>query len=213
VLALNPYDSNWTIKVKVLRKMAVRTIKTGRVMNAELVDEEVGGRPGCCACNEHVVSGTCGTMVCGEHWRSWWTRMYGLAGRTMLHHTAILCTTPAHPTLPLTTPQGTVIQITFWREAVERYADTLTEGRVYLIGKASVRVANKQYNSTGHDYEVHIDGRGEIEEAADQNIGDKMKVCGLWVWVRDNLDGWIVRCWVSCSWKVGPGCGATACLC
>lgn len=44
VLALNPYDSNWTIKVKVLRKMAVRSIKTGRVMNAELVDEEVRGQ-------------------------------------------------------------------------------------------------------------------------------------------------------------------------
>ncbi len=48
--ALNPYDSNWTIRAKVARKVPVRTNKAGRVFNVEVVDEEVGGQGRACSC-------------------------------------------------------------------------------------------------------------------------------------------------------------------
>ncbi|KAF8058336.1 RPA1B [Scenedesmus sp. PABB004] len=64
--------------------------------------------------------------------------------------------------------QGGQVQATFWREAADRYLDVLQEGKTYYFSKFTVKPANKQYATVKNDYEIHLDARTEITEAADQ---------------------------------------------
>ncbi|GBF93866.1 replication A 70 kDa DNA-binding subunit B [Raphidocelis subcapitata] len=108
IAALNPYDTQWTIKAKVVRKLPLRSF-SGR-----------GGQQ----------------------------------QRTF--------------SVELADAQGGQIAATLWREAVDKYYDSMSEGKVYYFSKFNVKVANKQYATLRNDYEIHADGRTEVEEAADQ---------------------------------------------
>jgi len=59
--------------------------------------------------------------------------------------------------------QGTSIEGTFWREAADRFHDSLTEGKVYVFARGSVKPANKKYSSTRNDYCINFDAAAEIE--------------------------------------------------
>lgn len=58
---------------------------------------------------------------------------------------------------------GTSIEGTFWREAADRYYDTLEDGKVYIFARGSVKPANKTYNRTRNDYCLHFDASTEVE--------------------------------------------------
>lgn len=64
--------------------------------------------------------------------------------------------------------QGTAIEATFWRDAADRYYDTLEEGKVYTFSRGSVKPANKNYNRTRNDYCLHFDGSSVVEESDSQ---------------------------------------------
>lgn len=64
---------------------------------------------------------------------------------------------------------GTQIQGSFWREAADKYFDSLQEDKVYYFTNFSVKPANKQYATVRNDYQLNFDSRTEVEEAADQS--------------------------------------------
>ncbi|KAI8470838.1 MAG: replication protein A 70 kDa DNA-binding subunit [Monoraphidium minutum] len=131
IAALNPYDTQWTIKAKVVRKLPARSFP---------------GRG-------------------GQQQRTF--------------------------TVELADAQGGQVQATFWREAAERFYDSLTEGRVYYVSKFSVKVANKQYNLCRNDYEIHCDAKTEVEESADQSGIDVVSAADITP--LDRLPGYINR--------------------
>jgi hypothetical protein len=64
--------------------------------------------------------------------------------------------------------EGTAIEATFWRDAADRFYDTLQEGKVYAFSRGNVKVANKNYNRTRNDYCLHFDSSSTVEETGDQ---------------------------------------------
>ena len=67
---------------------------------------------------------------------------------------------------------GTAIQATMWKDAIDKYDQIMEVGKVYYVGKGSLRPANKKYSSVNNDYEMSLDGRSEIELCAD--AGDEL---------------------------------------
>lgn len=63
--------------------------------------------------------------------------------------------------------QGTAIEGTFWRDAADRYYDSLQEGKVYVFSRGSVKPANKNYARTRNDYCLHFDASVEIDASED----------------------------------------------
>lgn len=49
------------------------------------------------------------------------------------------------------------IRATGFKDAVAMFYDLLVEGSVYLISKAAIKTANKQYSTVNNDYEMTID--------------------------------------------------------
>ena len=71
-------------------------------------------------------------------------------------------------TVELVDSEGTAIQATLWREAVERYENVLEVGKLYYVSKGSLRPANRQYSTVNNDYEMSLDGKSEIVEASEE---------------------------------------------
>lgn len=61
--------------------------------------------------------------------------------------------------LELVDDQGTPIQATMWRQAVDRFADGIGEERVYVFSRFTVKPSNRAYSTVKNDYEVHLDNR------------------------------------------------------
>jgi len=77
-------------------------------------------------------------------------------------------------TVELVDEAGTAIQATVWKDAIDKYDEMLTVGKVYYVAKGSLRPANKQYSSCNNDYEMSLDGRCEIEPCLDPVDVSKM---------------------------------------
>jgi len=81
--------------------------------------------------------------------------------------------------------EGTAIGATLWREALDKFHAMLEPGKVYYVSKGSLKPANKQYSTSGNDYEMHLDGKAEIELCpdVDQSSAQKMQrayaFCGI----------------------------------
>jgi replication factor A1 len=56
------------------------------------------------------------------------------------------------------------IRATGFNDAVDNLYDSLQEGQVYLISRGKINIAKKQYNTTGHDYEIVFENTTEVEE-------------------------------------------------
>lgn len=59
---------------------------------------------------------------------------------------------------------GSEIKATFFGDAASRYVDILQANKVFTFSKGNVKVANKQYNSTNHKYELIFDKDAVVEE-------------------------------------------------
>ena len=70
-------------------------------------------------------------------------------------------------TLEFCDAEGTAIQATLWKDAIDKYDSVLEVGKVYYVSKGSLRPANKKYSSVNNDYEMSLDGRCEIELCAE----------------------------------------------
>jgi len=62
---------------------------------------------------------------------------------------------------------GGEIRASFFNEAADAYLNVLTVGGCYLFSRGSVRVANKQFNTTNHRYELSFDSNAMIQEASE----------------------------------------------
>jgi len=68
---------------------------------------------------------------------------------------------------------GGEIKATFFNQAADKFFDVLEKGKCFTFSRASVKVANKQYNSTSHRYELTFDKDAIVEAAADDSaIGE-----------------------------------------
>ncbi|WAQ91494.1 hypothetical protein PtA15_14A378 [Puccinia triticina] len=59
------------------------------------------------------------------------------------------------------------VRATGFNDAVDNLYDSLQEGKVYLVSRGKINIAKKQYNNTGHDYEIVFENATEVEECQD----------------------------------------------
>lgn len=59
------------------------------------------------------------------------------------------------------------IKATGFNDAVDNLYESLHEGKVYSISRGRINIAKKQYNTTGHDYEIVFENATEVEECED----------------------------------------------
>lgn len=62
---------------------------------------------------------------------------------------------------------GSEIRANFFNQAAEQLHEKLQKGRCYTFSKGTARVANKQYNSTNHKYELVFDKTFQVDAAAE----------------------------------------------
>ncbi|TWW75009.1 Replication protein A 70 kDa DNA-binding subunit [Takifugu flavidus] len=105
IAQLNPYQSKWTIRARVMNKSSIRNWNNsrgeGKLFSFEIVDES------------------------GE------------------------------------------MKITAFNKEVDKFFSLVEQGKVYYISKATLKVANKQYNTLKHDYEMTLHAHSSIVPCAD----------------------------------------------
>jgi len=62
---------------------------------------------------------------------------------------------------------GGEIRATFFNQGVDKYHDMLEKGKCFTFSRGSIKVANKQFNSTNHRYELTFDKDAVVESAKD----------------------------------------------
>ncbi|KAF7639064.1 Replication protein A subunit [Meloidogyne graminicola] len=80
----------------------------------------------------------------------------------------------------VTDQSSTSIRISAFSETADKYFQMIENGQAYYISggsrAGSVRAANKQYNSTGHDYEIVLDRDSEIVYCNDKFDPPKVRL-------------------------------------
>jgi len=62
---------------------------------------------------------------------------------------------------------GGEIRANFFNQAVDKFKDMLEKGKCFTFSRGAVRVANKQYNTCNHRYELTFDKDAVVEPAKD----------------------------------------------
>lgn len=57
------------------------------------------------------------------------------------------------------------VQVCFWDKEIDKFYPNLVEGKAYIISNASVRPANKAYNTTGFQYDITCTRETQLTEA------------------------------------------------
>lgn len=65
--------------------------------------------------------------------------------------------------------EGGQIRATFFNEGADTYQNMLVTGKVFFFSGGSLRIANKQYNTCAHRYEISFDRGCNIEQASDDD--------------------------------------------
>lgn len=65
---------------------------------------------------------------------------------------------------------GVMIQATFFKEAVERHASRMQEGKVYVLSKGLIKTANKKFTSIPNDYSITFGLDADIKEVVDSGL-------------------------------------------
>lgn len=63
--------------------------------------------------------------------------------------------------------EGGEIRASFFNSAADSFNDRLQVGKVFTLSKGSVKIANKQYNTTNHRYELTFESDAQVEEVPD----------------------------------------------
>ncbi|PFH34570.1 OB-fold nucleic acid binding domain-containing protein [Besnoitia besnoiti] len=71
-------------------------------------------------------------------------------------------------TADLKDASGEMIRAVFWGDAAEQWTSVVKQGKVYQMSKGRVQVANKRFNTLGHQYELVFYRDSEISEVADE---------------------------------------------
>jgi len=62
---------------------------------------------------------------------------------------------------------GSEIRASFFQEAVDKFNDMLKVDKIYTFSRGNVRIANRQFNSCNHRYELSFDKLAEVKEVTD----------------------------------------------
>ena len=80
----------------------------------------------------------------------------------------------------ITDQEGTAIRVSAFGEAANKFFSMLENGQVYYIAggmrSGSIRPANKQFNNTGHDYELTLDKDSEVTYCNEQFHVPKLRL-------------------------------------
>lgn len=70
---------------------------------------------------------------------------------------------------------GGEIKASFFNASCEKFFDTLTVGGIYTLSRGNVKVANKRFSSSKHNYEINFDADAVIAESADDHSIEAVK--------------------------------------
>lgn len=59
------------------------------------------------------------------------------------------------------------IRVTAFRDTAEKFYDIIEVDKVYFLSRASIKVANKQFNTLKNDYEMTLNNESVIQECMD----------------------------------------------
>ena len=108
ILALNPYQNKWTIRVRCTAKSPIRNFNgqrgPGKVQSVDLLDAE-----------------------------------------------------------------GGEIRATMFNQVQDRFGEVFQVGKVYLVSKAGLKPARKQYNNLNADFEIWLENTSEVTEVTDDS--------------------------------------------
>mmetsp|Transcript_25322 Transcript_25322/g.57583 ORF Transcript_25322/g.57583 Transcript_25322/m.57583 type:complete len:450 (+) Transcript_25322:93-1442(+) len=71
---------------------------------------------------------------------------------------------------------GSAIRANFFNEKADEVFEKLQVGKCFAFSQGAVRIANKQFNTTAHKYELVFDREGVVEEAADDTRIETFKL-------------------------------------
>eukprot|EP00933_Yihiella_yeosuensis_P015956 TRINITY_DN1377_c1_g1_i1.p1 TRINITY_DN1377_c1_g1~~TRINITY_DN1377_c1_g1_i1.p1 ORF type:complete len:467 (+),score=129.39 TRINITY_DN1377_c1_g1_i1:62-1462(+) len=72
--------------------------------------------------------------------------------------------------------EGGEIRASFFNQAVDLHHDRLEKGKCFTFSRGTVKVANRQYNTTNHRYELTFDKEVIIEEVEDNASIENFKL-------------------------------------
>lgn len=75
--------------------------------------------------------------------------------------------------------QGGEIRASFFNQGADMWTDKLNVGGCYTFSKGGVKIANRQYNSCNHRYELTFDKEAQITEIADDQEIQTMKALSI----------------------------------
>jgi len=70
---------------------------------------------------------------------------------------------------------GGEIRATFFNQAADKFFETLEKGKCFTFSRASIKIANKQYNPTSHRYELTFDKDAVVELAGEDSSIEAIK--------------------------------------
>jgi replication factor A1 len=71
--------------------------------------------------------------------------------------------------------EGGEIRANFFNVAVDKFHNTLEKGKCFTFSRGNIKVANKQYNTTNHRYELIFDKDALVEPASDDSKIEAIK--------------------------------------
>lgn len=71
--------------------------------------------------------------------------------------------------------EGGEIRASFFNEAAEKFFDLMEVGKCFKLSRGSVRIANRQYNTCKHRYELVFDKMAQVDEVEDDQKIETVK--------------------------------------
>eukprot|EP00913_Durusdinium_trenchii_P009338 g8776.t1 len=71
--------------------------------------------------------------------------------------------------------EGGEIRASFFNEAAEKFFDLMEVGKCFKLSRGSVRIANRQYNTCKHRYELVFDKMAQASTVAANHTGYYLK--------------------------------------
>eukprot|EP00440_Ansanella_granifera_P031315 gb/GFBE01034001.1/.p1 GENE.gb/GFBE01034001.1/~~gb/GFBE01034001.1/.p1 ORF type:complete len:467 (+),score=133.58 gb/GFBE01034001.1/:1-1401(+) len=99
--------------------------------------------------------------------------------------------------------EGGEIRCNFFNQAADAFDEKLKVGKCFQLSKGNLRIANRQYNTTSHKYEIMFDKEAIVEEVADDAQIDQIKLnlCDLRAVASKTLPCTLDLCGVVVSFK------------
>lgn len=149
ISALNPYQNKWIIKGRcVATRVCLRLPRAPADMRSQGDGQEQ---------DPHVAERSRGGEALLHDHR-------GRGGALVVPAFLRMPHLPSRPMHALANgqPQGTDMRATFFRDAVDRFFDAITVGRVYSISRGRLKPTSGKFGNTASSYELTLGADAEI---------------------------------------------------